>query len=100
MGLVKRARALCLSREPQIVFVAVHDGARRARAERSQVHEVQPVVRVESNVGHQKVKGPVADPRARGVELTVTLYLRERRRGRVEDAARRLVGLHQKDVRR
>ncbi len=100
MGLVERARALRLPREPQIVFVAVHDGARRARAERSQVHEVQPVVGVESNVGHEKVKGPVADPRARGLEPAVTLDVRERRRGRLEDAARRLVGLHQEDVRR
>ena len=78
MGLVKRARSLCLSREHQIVYVAVYDGARRARADRSQVHEVQSVERVESNVGYQKVEGPVADPCARRVEPTVTLHVRER----------------------
>jgi len=98
MRLVKRARSLCLSRECQIAGVAVYDGARQARAERSQVHEVQSVVRVESNVGHQKVKGPVAYPRARRVEPAVTLHVRECRRGRLENAARRFVRLHQKDV--
>ena len=47
---------------------------------------MQPVVLAESNVGHQKSKSVRFTPCARGVEPTVTLHVRERRRGRVQDA--------------
>ncbi len=100
MDLVERARALYLAREPQIVFVAVDDGAWRARAERSQVDKVQAVVRVESKIGHEKVEGSVADSGARRFETTMTFDVGEGRRRRLEDAPRRLVGLDKQDVRR
>ena len=98
--LEKRAGPLGFPREPQIVFAAVDDGVRRAWAARSQVNEVQAVVRVESKIGHEKVEGPVADPGARRLETTMTLDVCEGRRRRLEDAPRRLVGLDEKDVRR
>ena len=99
MDLVKRARPLCFPREPQIVFVAVDDGVRRAWATRSQVNEVQAVVRVESKIGHEKVEGPVAYSGARRLETTMTFDVCEGRRRRLEDAPQRLVGLDEKDVR-
>ena len=96
--LVKRPGSLCLSREAGIAFVAVHDGARDTPGGRSKVHEVQPVVVAESHIGHQKVKEREEDPSARGFELSVTLHVRERRRGRVEDGARRCGRLNQEDA--
>jgi hypothetical protein len=100
VNFVKRARPLGFPREPQIVFVAVDDGVRRARAARSQVNEVQAVVLVESKIGYEEVEGPVADSGARSFETTMALYVCEGRRRRLEDASRRLVGLDKEDVRR
>ena len=100
VGLVECARPLCLPRESQIVFVAVDDGAWRARAVHSQIHEVQAVVRVESNIGHEKVEGSVADSGARRFETTMTLDVGEGRRRHLQYIPCRLVGLDKQNVRR
>jgi hypothetical protein len=98
-GLVKRPRPLGLSREPWIAFGAVHDGTKRAQAGRLEVHEVQSVEPVESNVGQQKVEGPEAYPGARRLEPAVTFYVCVRRRRRVQNIPRRVVRLDEEDMR-
>jgi hypothetical protein len=98
-GLVKRSRPLCLTREPGIAFSAINNGAKRTQTRRAEVHEVQAVERVESNVGEQKVELLEVHPSTRRLEPPVTLYVRQRRCRGVQDNPRRVVGLNEENMR-
>ena len=98
-ALVERAGKLRLSRERQIVFIAVYNRARRCAVQRRRdVHEMQTVVRPEPNVGDDEIERDDAQARTGGLEGGVRLDVRERADRRTQDGARGVVRLDEQNV--
>src|SRR5206468_2494071 len=96
---VKRAGALRLSRETEVVSVGVDDRARRAAVRCGrEIDEMETVVGAQSNVGDEKIERDRAQSRPRRLEASVRLDVGQRPNRCSQDGTRRVMRLDEQNL--